>query len=367
MSCGTRKDGINWNILKLFVIMLMVISGFNSCTKDDKPLPPDNAANYSNGLVILNEGLFQQNNASLCFYSFSDSQVYTQAFFTENGRGLGDTANDFETYTLDGKTYIIIAVDISSQIEIVEANSLKSVAQIPLFDGTAPREPRRIEVNGYAAYVCNFDGTVSVIDLTTYEVVKTISVGANPDGMVQVGDELYISNSGGLNFPVYDSTVSVIDMTTREVVDNIETRINCTKMIVDSQNEIYVLSNGNYSDIGPALLKIDPITKQVVSTININTSAVEKVSDWIYYYDITSETIRRFNMISDTNESVELINVSGYNTFSGMQYIEELQTLFCFDANGYVNASTIRAYNSAGVFQYEFGAELNAKKISYND
>lgn len=122
-------------------------------------------------------------------------------------------------------------------------------------------------VNGYAAYVCNFDGTVSVIDLTTYEVVKNISVGANPDGMIQVGNELYVSNSGGLNFPVYDSTVSVIDMSTREVVNTIETRINCTKMVSDSQNEIYILSNGNYSDINPALLKIDSNSKQVTQNL----------------------------------------------------------------------------------------------------
>ncbi|MBK9191435.1 MAG: hypothetical protein IPM77_07920 [Crocinitomicaceae bacterium] len=348
-------------------ISVFLLSGINSCTKDDKPQPPDNAENYSNGLVILNEGLFQQNNASLCFYSMEDQQVYTQAFFTENGRGLGDTANDFEKYTLNGIDYLIIAVDISSQIEIVEAGTLKSVTQIPLFEGTTPREPRRIVVNGYAAYVCNFDGTVSVIDLTTYEVVKNISVGANPDGMIQVGNELYVSNSGGLNFPVYDSTVSVIDMSTREVVNTIETRINCTKMVSDSQNEIYILSNGNYSDINPALLKIDSNSKQVTQEFNLNTSVIEKVNDWIYYYDISTETIRRFNMVADSDEATEIIDVTGFNSFSGMQYVEELNLLFCFDANGYVNASTIRAYSVSGVLQYEFTAELNAKKISYND
>lgn len=349
-----------------FTFVILIFS-LVACHKDDPPVAPVSAGEYSNGLVVLNEGLFQQNNASLCFYSFNDQQVYTQAFFTENGRGLGDTANDFEKYTLGGIDYIIIAVDISSQIEIVEANTLKSVAQIPLFDGTAPREPRRIVVNGYAAYVCCFDGTVAVIDLTNYEVVKTISVGANPDGMVQVGNELYVSNSGGLNFPAYDSTVSVIDMTTREVVHTIETRINCTEMIVDSQNDIYIFSNGNYSDVDPAILKIDANTKEVSTEFTINTSVIEKVSDWIYYYDSSDESIKRFDMINDTNESTEIIDLSAFNDFSGMQFVAELNTLFCFDANGYVNASAVRAYNLSGVFQYEFTTELNAKKIIYNE
>jgi YVTN family beta-propeller protein len=350
-------------IAVLFSIFVLVAS----CKKDDKPVPPDEAPNYTNGLVVLNEGLFQQNNSSLCFYSFENNQVYTQAFFTENGRGLGDTANDFEKYTLNGTDYFIVAVDISSQLEIVEANTLKSVAQIPLFNGTTAREPRRIVVSGYAAFVCSFDGTVSVIDLTTYEVVKTIDVGANPDGMIQVGNELYVSNSGGLNFPVYDSTISVIDMTTREVIHTIDTRINCTKMIADAENEIYVLSNGNYGSVLPALVRIDAQSHTVVAETESPITSMTQGGDYIYYYDDVLKAVRKFNMLTEEFEPGILIDCISFETFSGMQFVPELNLLFCFDAKGYVNSSVIRAYNTSGIFQYEFSAELNTKKISVNE
>lgn len=353
--------------MKQIFIFCSILVLFASCKKDDRPLPPVASANYTNGLVVLNEGLYQQNNSSICFYSFDNNQVFTQAFFTENGRGLGDTANDFEKYTLDGKEYIIIAVDISSQIEIVEANTLKSVAQIPLFDGANAREPRRIEVYGYAAFVCSFDGTVSVIDLTSYEVVKTIQVGANPDGMVQVGNELFVSNSGGLNFPVYDSTISVIDMTTRAVTHTIDTRINCTKMIVDSENEVYILSNGNYSSIESALIRVDAQSHTVIEEKEWPITSMTQASDWIYYYDGDLKAVRKFNMLTEEFDSGIVIDCNSFETFSGMQFVQELNLIFCFDANGYVNSSIVRAYNLSGVLQYEFSTELNTKKIIFND
>lgn len=353
--------------MRQIFVLFPVLALFTSCKKDDRPLPPDEAANYTNGLVVLNEGLYQQNNSSLCFYSFENNQVFTQAFFTENGRGLGDTANDFEKYTLDGKEYIIIAVDISSQIEIVEAHTLKTVAQIPLFDGAAAREPRRIEVFGYAAFVCSFDGTVSVIDLTSYKVIKIIQVGANPDGMVQVGNELFVSNSGGLNFPVYDSTISVIDMTTREVTHTIDARINCTKMIVDSENEIYVLSNGNYGSVPSALIRVDAKSYTVIDETEWSITSMTNGGDWIYYFDDVLKAVRKFNMLTEEFEAGSLIDCSLYETFSGMQFVPELNLLFCFDANGYVNSSIVRVYNTSGILQYEFSAELNTKKIIVNE
>lgn len=353
-------------MLQLFHAIILLVC-LNGCKKDDRPLPPSAPDKYENGLVVLNEGLFQQNNSSLCFYSFDDNQIYTQSFFAENGRGLGDTANDFEKYTLNGIEYIIIVVDISSQIEIVEANTLMSVAQIPLFDGTSAREPRRVEVFGSTAFVCSFDGTVTAIDLNTNSIIKTISVGANPDGMVQSGSKLFVSNSGGLNFPVYDSTITVIDMITGQVLETIETRINSSQMVIDSQNEIYLLSNGNYGSIEPALLRIDASSHTVISETIWSARAMTEVGDWLYYYDESLEKVKRYNMLTEAFEPIEILDCSSFETFVGMQFVPELNLLFCFDANGYVNSSTVRCYNPSGIFQYEFTAELNAKKIIYND
>lgn len=338
-----------------------------SCKKDDPPPPPASPGKYENGLLILNEGLFQQNNASLSYYDLESQQVFTQTFQTENGRGLGDTANDFEKYVLNGKAYILIAVDISSQLEVVEANTLKSVAQIPVFDGTTARHPRRIEIYGTTAFVCNFDGTVSVVDLVTNSIVNTLQTGANPDGMVQVGSNLFVSNSGGLNYPVYDSTMTVIDMNTLTITDTIQTRINSSTLVVDSQQEIYLLSAGNYGSQGPALLRISSVGKTVLQEFNEPITAMTAAGDWLYYYDSDAQAVRRFNLLTETFEGIDRMDGTGFETFFAIQYVPELDLIFCFDAKGYVNSSLVHAYSTSGVFQYSFAAELNAKKVIYNE
>ncbi len=343
----------------IIAVLLVVIA----CKK--KPEPPAVPEKYETGIVVLNEGLFEQNNASLSFYD--GETAYNQVFKSENGRGLGDTANDFKTYSFGGKEYIIIAVDVSSQVEIIERKTMKSVAQIPFFDGINAREPRQIEVHGTRAYVCNFDGTVGVIDLITNSVVDLIEVGANPDGLAIVNDRLYVSNSGGLHYPVYDSTMSVINLASLMVEETFETRINCSQMIVDDQGEIYLVSRGNYGDVSPALLRIDPITNTVVETIEMSISSLAYDNNWMYYFNGEEDAIYRYNTLTETNEASPFMDVSSYDTFAGFILDKTNERFFCLDANGYVNSSTVRAYNMSGEILFEFQAGLIANDLIFNN
>lgn len=345
----------------LNVITILFLIGFSCKKPPNKPITP---GEYEDGILVLNEGLFEQNNASLSFYDGTD--VYQQVFKAENNRGLGDTANDFETYNLLGGQYIIVAVDVSSQIEIIDRNTLESIAQIPVFDGVNAREPRRIVINGTLAYVCNFDGTVAVIDLISHSVTKIIEVGANPDGMVAVDNRLFVSNSGGLNFPVYDSTMSVINMENQSLETTFETRINSSEMVVDSQNEVYLVSRGNYDDVAPALLRINANTYEIIEEIDVNASSLNTWEDDLYFYNGDVGMIQKFNMLTESVEMTGLVDVSGYDTFFGMQLDVENERIYCFDANGYVNASTVKAYSLNGAYLFEFTAGLNAKKLIFN-
>lgn len=350
------------NKLSSIIICLTLLL---SCQKDP-PLEPDTTEQFDNGLIILNEGLFQQNNASLSFYSLSEETTYHQVFNSENGRGLGDTANDFEKFSIGGIEYIIIAVDVSSQIEIIEANTMKSVSQIPIFNGANGREPRRVKVYQENAFVCNYDGTVSVIDLGSNSIVKTLTVGTNPDGMSIVGNRLYVSNSGGLSYPNYDSTITIIDMDLQEVIGSINTRINSTQMITDSEGDIYLLSTGNYADIDPALLRIDTQLDSVVEIFNLPLSTMTFYNDWIYYYDQNSSSIKGLNTIDEIIDPTVIIDCSGFETLYKIQMNPANGDIYCIDAKGYVNSSIISCYDLAGNFKYEFTAGLNASKIIFN-
>ncbi len=351
--------------MKNLGIILIVCFTLLACKKDP-PVAPETPEEFENGLIVLNEGLFQQNNAGLSYYSNVESTVYQQVFFNTNKRGLGDTANDMVKYSLSGNEYIIIAVDVSSQIEIVEANTLKSVAQIPLFDGGLAKEPRRVIVNSNKAYICNYDGTVSIIDLYTYEIISTLNVGANPDGMVIIDNLLYVSNSGGLNYPMYDSSITIINMDSEQVTGDIETRINSSKMLVDADDEIYLLSTGNYADINPALLRIDSQTNSVIETFDIPITDMAIYDDWIYYYDSSLKQISRMNTLDESFDLNPVIDCSGFETFYKIIINGSTAEVFLIDAKSYVSSSIVSCYDISGNFKYEFTAGLNASNIVFN-
>lgn len=344
------------------VVYLIILILIVSCKKEEPPVVVPAA--YENGILVLNEGLFQQNNASMTFYSFSDNQSYQQVFLNENGRGLGDTANDMVYYTLDGEAYLLIVVDVSSQIEIVKAGTLESVAQIPLFDGNHAREPRKAVVSDDRAYICNFDGTVSILNLRTYQIDNTIAVGANPDGLKLVNQKLFVVNSGGLNVPVYDSTIAVIDIQSETVTNTVVTGINCGPILQDDQNDLYVLSRGNYADQSPKMYRINTTSEMVEETVEMNVGSWDYHENFIYYFDIDEEGIFRFNTTTETFEGIEFIDCSAFETLFKIRITAN--RIFLVDAHSYTSSSTIHCYSLQGDKMYDFTAGLNANSICVN-
>ena len=102
----------------------------------------------------------------------SDKDMNPDFFLSENKRGLGDTANDMKLY--GSKLYIV--VNVSSQIEVMDAATGKSLKQIPFFaENGTPRQPRYVAFADGNAYVCSFDGTLSRIDTTSLAVTGRIT------------------------------------------------------------------------------------------------------------------------------------------------------------------------------------------------
>ncbi|WP_428392928.1 bifunctional YncE family protein/alkaline phosphatase family protein [Lichenicoccus sp.] len=147
-------------------------------------------------------------------------------------------------------------VDVDGSIGLVALNANNTVGVINLFNGTLVSQipvgnaPNSIAVKGNFAYVTNeggrpatssdftnpsdgtaivsdptdgfaTTGTVSVIDLRTGTVVKTIAVGLHPAGMSINGSMLYVANS-------YDDTISVIDTGLKQVVRTIKVGVPIT-------------------------------------------------------------------------------------------------------------------------------------------
>ena len=303
-------------------------------------------------IFVLSEGLINMNNSTLSMYDFEDKTTVSDYFLEKNQRGLGDTANDMELY--GSKLYVV--VNVSSQIEILDVSTGKSLKQIPMFDdkGVA-RQPRYITFHKDKAYVCSFDGTVAKIDTASMQIEDIVVVGRNPDGICVANNKIYVSNSGGLNFPNYDNTVSVIDIFIFTEIKKIKVASNPGKIHADSQGDVYLVSKGNYSSSSPYIFqrisaKTDVLEQSFSDisalnfTIHNDTAYIYNFdfntqSCWVKVFDCTTEKIISDQFITDGTELSTPYGVD-VNPLNGDVYLTDAKSftewgdVLCFDRHG---------------------------------
>lgn len=334
--------------------------------KKKHPEPDTAPETLSNGFLVLNEGLFQQNNSTLGWYS-SASGNYTAHFFEQKtNRGLGDTGNDLQRY--GGKIYIV--VNVSSTLEILDAKTGNSLKQIQMQANNQAKQPRYIRFYGPKAYITCYDGYVDVLDTVSLNITNRIQVGSNPEGLTFSNGKMFVANSGGLNAPLMDSTVSVVDLNSETEITKIKVGMNPGGIISDNTGDVYVVTRGNYSTIPSRMHRINASTLQVTEDFTFDVSGLSALNGQFLfsYYDFNngSQAVGIFDPLTETITQPNLINTSSITTLYGVQYLPSLNRIACFDAKNYTATGEIFFFHPDGSFDYKIQAGLNPSKlISY--
>jgi YVTN family beta-propeller protein len=332
-----------------YINLLFIVLSLTACKKEKPEDPIDTETVLTNGMMVLCEGLFQQNNAAVSWVNFADG-VSDDLFFTnKTGRLLGDTGNDLEQY--GGKIYIV--VNVSSTIEVLDKFTGEPIKQISMMNGSVAKQPRSIVFHGSNAFITCFDGYVDVLDTASLTITQRIAVGANPEGLSIANNKLYVANSGGLNSPNVDSTVSVINLSTFQEIQKITVGKNPGTVVTDSGGDIYVISRGNYSTIPSRMVKINSQTDEVETTFSFDASGIEKMGEnlLISYYNYSNSTsnIALFDALSEIIVNPTLIDDSQLTTLFGVEYRSSNNKIYCLDAMGYTNTGYVRVFSASGV------------------
>jgi len=344
-----------------FLIFAITALFVVSCKKKVSAPVQLNSTKLENCILVLNEGLFQQNNAHLSKISLNPLEINNLFFEEKTGRPLGDTGNDMQVY--DGKIFIVM--NVSSTLEILDEKTGVSIKQISMVENGIPKQPRYITFNANKAYISCYDGYVDVLDLTLLAITNRIKVGANPEQLAIANDKLYVANSGGLNFPNVDSTVSVVSLSSEVETNKITVGKNPGPLLVDSQNEVYVISRGDYSSIPSRMHRISSVSDSKIQSFPFEASGFCKMKHdlLISYVDGSLNKILKFDTQNESVVSIDCIDVSSISTFYGMQYSTWNDKLYFFDANGYVNTGYVFEYESNGSFVRKFNVGLIPNKV----
>lgn len=354
----------------LFFILLTIASVTVSCRKQMDIIPSTNTdvgggeSGDIKGFFLLNEGNMGSNKATIDYYDYQTG-IYSKNIFAERNpsiaRELGDVGNDLKIY--GGKLYAVI--NCSNFVEVMDVHNLKHIAQISI------PNCRYLAFKGKYAYVSSYAGPVEIdpnyrlgyvakVDTTSMEVVATCTVGYQPEEMVVVGNKLYVANSGGYRVPNYDRTVSVIDLNTFTVSKTIDVAINLHRMQVDKYGMIYVSSRGDYYDIPSKTYVIDSATDQVVESLDLLANSNMTIAgDSLYVYSVywsyitntqeisyaiynvkTKRVVTREFITDGTDANIQIPYGVAVNKKAGEFFVTDAKdyvtpgTLYCFDLEG---------------------------------
>ena len=339
------------------ILILFVLS----CRKE-KPEEPQELSHLENGIIVLCEGLFQQNNSSLFWIDLANSKVNNQFFLSQNQRQLGDTGNDIERY--GNKIYVV--VNNSSTIEVLSVLNGRVLKTIEMSNNGQSKQPRSALGVGGKLYVTCYDGYVDVIDTSSFEIQTRIPVGLNPEELTLANDKIYVSNSGGLSFPNADSTVSVIDPNQNVELSKITVGLNPGPIVTDHEGDVYVVSRGDYVGVPSRMHKIDSQTDELSQSFGFDASILEAMNDQLIigYTDFSGNgsSIGLFDATTESMVNPTFIDASNMTVYR-ITYSSSLSRIFVSDPLDFTTTGYLRSYDQSGAPVDSYHVGLNPSEI----
>ena len=297
---------------------------------------------------VLNSGDWKSNNSSLTKYDPSTGEVWQNYFEQQNGRCLGNTANDVVVY--GSKMYIAVAGEGTIEVADLDAKSIKQI--------NCNAQPRYIATYDGKVYVTLYDGFVARIDTLSLEIESKVAVGRNPEQLAVFGGCLYVANSGGMDYNTalgYDKTVSVINLSTFTEEHKLDVVVN-PSVVVAADNGVFVASYGNYADI--------PSTLQYINSNN-EVSVVEGCRSMTEFCYLSGELFGYFSQYDEYWNPVYTFpkyDISSGELFSPwiMEAVLPVPYKICAAA-GYVCVTSSDYMNDGDVYLYDIDGMLVSK------
>ncbi|MDX1429235.1 MAG: hypothetical protein R3282_03055 [Rhodothermales bacterium] len=248
-------------------------------------------------VIVANQGNFSDGNGSLTSYDPAARQATMMA------SGLASIVQSVEV--IGDRIYV--ASNTGNRIDVFAAADGQQVSQIT--DVSSPRYIARWTSSRIV--VTNlFDNTLSIVDIEGGEIIATIAVGANPEGVLVRGSEAFVANHafGGGN------SLSVVNLNTENVARTIEVDCDGPRFVfVDAQQDLLVVCTGQvlfdseFNVIGEtdgAVLFLDPETGSEKGRIAVEGMITTAGPGQDAFY---SSTLRRLFVVRD-QESILVID-----------------------------------------------------------
>jgi len=355
----SRTKSKKMKIKFVIILIISVLTISIACNKDSN----DAKGEFEGGIYISNEGTYLKENGSISYFNPELDTVINEIFYKKNQFYPGDLVHSLTIH--NGRAYICVRG--SGKIEVTNLNfnsigTINNLSGVRYFIGADDKK-------GYATSWGS--SSISIIDLAGNTVSGNISLGhTGHDRMLIDNGRLFIANSGG---NAVDSTISVIDIATDVVTKTINLpAYKPFGMQKDAIGNLWVLCQGRDPQNGtptPAMLvQIDLLSLEVKNSVQLFDNqyprflAISPDEQTLYYgggLDFTG--IYKISTNDLTAPTTPFIDVKfysiGVNKFNG--------NIFGLEAPNYTGPGKLKIYKPNGTFVKEFAVGITPGNVNY--
>lgn len=333
---------------KSWALLALIIIAFAACKKkEDTTVETENFK----GVFVINEGGFGKSNASVGLYK-PGSGDYFDAFKKANNRPLGDV---IQSMTVIGDKFYII-VNNSNKIEVVNKADFKSVTTITV------SQPRYIiAASSTKAYISQMGNSMSVLDLGSNTITKTITINGPTESMAIMHDTLYAGKSFG-------DKIYRISIANDALVDSLTVGSGLSNIVSVTADRIAFLCSGFPSVENGKIAYINRDSFRIERSMSMSAgtySGVMILSGSTLYYNVGDAKIYSLSTSDLTLPSTATIAITG--SVYGFAVEPSSGNVYVADAGDFTNPGKILIYSSAGTFQKQFTAGIAPSKIIFNN
>ena len=243
---------MNKHILTVSLLAILFLVG---CKKEPIPTPVD-PIDSTSPIYLLSEGSWGGNDAEISLLDRNSNTVVLDWFTINNGRGIGDLAQDLIHY--GGRLYA--TVFSSNTIEVINPLTGKSIKQIDM----GQRGPRYIVGHNGKIYVSCYDKTVVRIDTATLNIEASCPLsGMQPEQLC---------------------TISIVNLNSFSETGKITVGLNPGKIKALDSHRFIVACAGDYGNQSATTLVVDIATGQQ-TPLSVAATNFDIYNNNIYLYN----------------------------------------------------------------------------------
>lgn len=338
---------------------LLIAAALVAAACTDEPATPDTpAAGGKRHALVLCEGSWGGNDASLARLATDDGTAEVEWFEAGNGRGLGDVAQDM--VLCGGKAYV--TVTFSNSLEAVDTASGRSVRH-----AMGNLHPRYITVDGSRLYISCYEGhqvvAYDTADLDTPAATYTLG-DYQPEGVAVAGGKLFVASSWiqqqNQQYD-YDSVVYVFDLASGTLAGTVTVGLNPQNVLAMDDNHVAVNYNGDYGG-HPAGCAIIEVTGMSVEQTGRAATGMAVADGVLYAFDRqgygSTSTATYWRYDGNTTTTIPIAINTPYSISVAAD-----GTIYVTTDGNYTAAGDVCCHSADGTLRWRTEAGMLPKKV----